>query len=61
MNFDRARDIVDADTSIKVLLNGSPVWIEELDVETNSAKVRPLDGTKITEVPVAELVEARFM
>ncbi|MDI6709853.1 MAG: H-type small acid-soluble spore protein [Bacillota bacterium] len=62
MNFERARRIVNAEETIDVLLNGAPVWIEDLDPETNTARVRLVDGSKKSvEVPVAELVEGRFM
>lgn len=61
MNFSRAREIFNSEKNIEVLLNGTPVWIESLNGETNSARVRPLNGKESLEVPVAELVEGRFM
>lgn len=61
MDFERAREIVAADDTIEVLLNGFPVWIEELDSENRRARVKPLNrtGEKIFDVPVTELEEGR--
>ncbi|MBE0466466.1 MAG: H-type small acid-soluble spore protein [Candidatus Desulforudis sp.] len=63
MDFERAREIVQADETIEVLLNGFPVWIEELDPGSARAKVKPLNrtGEKVIDVPVAQLVEGRFL
>ncbi|MEW6725619.1 H-type small acid-soluble spore protein [Desulforudis sp. 1088] len=62
MDFERAQQIVNSDRTIEVLLNGTPVWIEDLDPENRRAMVKPLDGTeKVIDVPVTELVEGRFM
>lgn len=61
MDFERAREIVAADDTIEVLLNGFPVWIEELDAENRRARVKPLNrtGEKIFDVPVIQLEEGR--
>ncbi|MFZ5897600.1 MAG: H-type small acid-soluble spore protein [Bacillota bacterium] len=61
MDFERAEQIVNSEKTVEVLLNGVPVWIEDLDPDNRRAMVRPLDGTeKVIDVPVAELVEGRF-
>jgi len=58
MNFERARQIMISDETIEVLYEGSPVWIESLNPENNTARVRPLDGLgSAREVPVTKLVE----
>lgn len=61
MDFKRAREIVNADETIEVLLNGFPVWIEELDSQNRRAKVKPLNrtGEKIFDVPVTQLEDGR--
>lgn len=61
MDFERAREIVAADETIEVLLDGFPVWIEELDPENRRARVKPLNrtGEKIFDVPVTQLEEGR--
>ncbi len=61
MDFERVREIIAADDTIEVLLNGFPVWIEELDPENHRARVKPLNrtGEKIFDVPVTQLEEGR--
>ncbi|MEW5763154.1 MAG: H-type small acid-soluble spore protein [Bacillota bacterium] len=59
MDFTRAQQIIAADETIEVLLNGTPVWIESLDAANGMATVRPLNGKRVLEVPVARLVEGR--
>lgn len=44
MDFKRAREIYNADENIRVFHNGTPVWIEDLDEERNSATIKPLYG-----------------
>lgn len=59
MDMHRARQIVDAEETIEVLHAGSPVWIERLKPENNTAVVKPLDARGTArEVPVTELVES---
>jgi len=59
MDFKRAQQIINSDDTIKVLFDGSPVWIESLSPENMTARVKPLNGPGGTrEVPVTELVEA---
>ncbi len=58
MDLQRARQVINADETIRVTHNGSPVWIESLDPVSGKARVKPLDGRGgIREVPVAELAE----
>lgn len=58
MNVSRAQQIYNSEQSHQVLFNGSPIWIESLNADNQTARIRPLDGDgKSHEVPVAELVE----
>jgi len=61
MDFNRAREIFNSPENIEVLLDGTPVWIENLDPGRESARVRPMNGKESREVPVAELVEGRLI
>lgn len=57
MDIQRARQILDADETITVLHNGSPIWIESLG-SVNTVMIKPMDGLEgVREVPTAELVE----
>jgi len=58
MDFQRAREIYNSEENIRVFHNGTPVWIEELNEENNSATIKPLYGQWGTnQVPVSELEE----
>lgn len=58
MDFERARQIIISDETIEVLYDGSPVWIESLNPENKTARIKPLKGGgSAREVPVAQLVE----
>ncbi|AGL02662.1 H-type small acid-soluble spore protein [Desulfoscipio gibsoniae] len=58
MDVTRAKQIFDSEQTYQVMLNGSPIWIESLSADNQTAKVRPLEGGGgIQEVPVTELVE----
>lgn len=58
MDISRARKILNSEETIEVLHNGSPVWIEGISTENNTAMVRPLNRQgKTKEIPVTELVE----
>lgn len=58
MDFARAREIYNADENIRVLHNGTPVWIENLNEDRHSATIKPLYGQWGTsQVPVDELEE----
>ncbi|HBX23110.1 MAG TPA: H-type small acid-soluble spore protein [Desulfotomaculum sp.] len=58
MDFERAQEIFSSDERIKVLHNGTPIWIENLDDDNNSATIKPLDGKFGTsQVPVNDLEE----
>jgi len=58
MNFKRAQEIFSSNERIKVLHNGTPIWIENLDDDNNLATIKPLDGKYGTfQVPVNDLEE----
>jgi len=58
MDVTRAQKIFSSDQTHQVLFNGSPIWIEGLSADNQTARVRPLNGGgSIKEVPVTELVE----
>ncbi|WP_449241571.1 H-type small acid-soluble spore protein [Desulfoscipio gibsoniae] len=59
MNVTRAMQIFNSEKNHQVLLNGSPIWIESLSADRQTAIVRPLeDDGSIKEVSVTELVES---
>jgi len=58
MNITRAQQIFNSEQSYQVLFNGSPIWIEGLSDDHQTARVRQLDGNEsIMEVPVTQLAE----
>lgn len=61
MDFERAREIVESDKTIEVVHSGRPVWIEGLNPENKTARIRPLNGTaeEVIDVSVTQLVEGR--
>lgn len=58
MDLARAQQILNSEKEYRVLLNGSPVWIENLQPAEGTAVVKPLENAGETvKVPVAELRE----
>jgi len=58
MNITRAQQIFNSAQNYQVLFNGSPIWIEGLSDDHQTARVRQLDGNEsIMEVPVTQLAE----
>lgn len=57
MDVSRAQQIFNSRQSHQVLFNSSPIWIESLSADAQTAKVRQLDGS-IMEVAIAELSES---
>lgn len=58
VDINRARQILKSEETIEVLRDGSPVWIEGVNEQNNTASVKPLNGQgKVSEVSVADLVE----
>ncbi len=59
MNVTRAQQIFYSEQNYQVLFNGSPIWIEGLNADNQTAKIRSLNGDEnLKEVPVTELVES---
>ena len=58
MDIQRAQQILNAEETITVLHHGSPIWIENVFPEDDTAMVKPLNGGEgVWVVPVAELIE----
>lgn len=59
MDFQRAKEIIQSEDTIKVLYHGSPIWITGLDPSNQTANVRVLNSPEqiISQVPVRELEE----
>lgn len=55
LDTERAQRILESKDDIKVLYNGSPVWIQS--VNADNAKVMFLNSKQIQDVAVGELVE----
>lgn len=59
MDFTRAQQILNSEETFQVMFDGSPVWIESLNLKNQTAKVRPLNGQgNIQEVSITQLVES---
>lgn len=56
MNFERAKEIFQSPNTIEVLYQGNPIWIEELDEESQTARIHTNDDQRMT-VPVQQLRE----
>lgn len=58
MDFRRAQEIFNSDSTFEVLYYGTPVWIEQLDADNQTALVTSdeLPAGKST-VPIDELTE----
>jgi small acid-soluble spore protein H (minor) len=56
MNFERAKEIFQSPKTIEVLYQGNPIWIEELDEESQTAHIHTNDDQRMT-VPVEQLRE----
>lgn len=58
MNTQRASEIAASPVMANVTLNGTPVYIQHVDEDTETARVYPLDSPeRETSVPVGELKE----
>lgn len=60
MNINRAKEIVNSSEMIEVNYNGVPVYIENLNEDNLTAKIRFLDGSnKIDEVSITNLEDPK--
>jgi H-type small acid-soluble spore protein len=57
LNMARAKEIFVSRDTIRVLYQGSSVWIESLQEKSGSAEVTVLNSRERLKVPVARLVE----
>jgi len=58
MNITRAQQIFNSEQNYQVLFNGSPIWLEGLSDDHQTARIKSLNGDEsIMEVPVTELAE----
>ncbi len=59
MDITRIQQIFYSEQNYQVMFNGSPIWIEGFSANSQTARIRSLNGDdNIKEVPVAELVES---
>lgn len=59
MDFNRAQEILKSEEIIKVVYNGTAVWIESLDPANQTALVSSQDFANMTQpIPVKQLIEA---
>lgn len=59
MQMNRVQQIFNAEQNYQVLLNGTPVWIEDFSTDKQTAQVRTLnENEQLMEVPVAALMES---
>ncbi|WP_096201090.1 H-type small acid-soluble spore protein [Bacillus sp. FJAT-45350] len=58
MNSQRAQEIVESMKEVEVLFNGTPVWIQHVDKEKDTARVyKEQNPDDEMTVPVEQLVE----
>jgi len=58
MNILRAKEIAESPKTVKVTLDGVPVYIQRVNEENHTARVFPLDDTENEQVvPLASLKE----
>lgn len=57
MNTERAAQILHSAEIIEVTYQNTPVWIEDVKKQNNSAVVKNLSTDEVQEVPVAQLQE----
>lgn len=58
MNFQRAEQIFNSEDIIEVLYKGSPVWIEELNEDEQTAMIVAEDTDESHQVAVGDLKES---
>lgn len=59
MDFNRAQEILKSEEIIKVVYNGTAVWIESLNPANQTALVSSQDFANMTQpIPVKQLIEA---
>lgn len=59
MQLHEAEEIIKSPNKINVLYNGFPVWIEEIDNNSQTAQVRSLQTREILGVYLKDLVNTK--
>ncbi|WP_027723933.1 small acid-soluble spore protein H [Tuberibacillus calidus] len=58
MNKQRAKEIVSSPNMVNVTYNGQPIYIQNVDDETETARIYPLDNPENEQtVPLSQLKE----
>lgn len=58
MIIERAEEIMRSPNQIEVSYNNSPVWLENINRDNNTVKVKDIVNNKLFEAPVEDLVES---
>lgn len=58
MNIEKAIEIVESLGVIEVKYKGNPVWIENINERSNTAKVKDINTSKEFNVDIKNLVES---
>ncbi len=58
----RVEEILDSSKNIEVLYNGQPIWIEDINKNSSTAKIKVMGSNQILDnVPVVDLKEGNVM
>jgi len=58
----RVEEILDSSKNIEVLYNGQPIWIEDMNKNSSTAKIKVMGSNQILDnVPVVDLKEGNVM
>lgn len=58
----RVGEILDSSKNIEVLYNGQPIWIEGINKNSSTAKIKVMGSNQILDnVPVVDLKEGNVM
>lgn len=58
----RVEEILDSSKNIEVLYNGQPIWIEDINKNSSTAKIKVMGSNQILDnVPVIDLKEGNVM
>ncbi|KOA19662.1 small, acid-soluble spore protein H [Clostridium homopropionicum DSM 5847] len=59
MDLHEAHEIITSSNKIKVLYKGLPIWIEEIDNNSETAQIRSLTTREVMGVYVKDLVNTK--
>lgn len=58
----RVEEILDSSKNIEVLYNGQPIWIEDINKNSSTAKIKVMGSNQVLDnVPVVDLKEGNVM